>query len=300
MENKQNWFKHHRIYVVIFLCVIVYFIYWVGVNNGIFYFPDTSQSTAVAQDTWYYVNQNYQCVEAPNKYQSQYPYQNADACQKDVGTYCYSADPTCGGYAKQETFYYINSESQCVLAPHNPYSPMGKYGYLNQYENCVNDVGQPCYQNDNTCGGITTSSVAINGIAYKLVTTSELKQNSSVPGFANNTGGTGPESFVSIKGTISVILSEKSGTDLLVVIKTQDGPVLLSLNNLNPDTKESYGFSYAKFPEGTQVLVGGIYISGPTLLHIQDFEKFDAQLESMNLPADTQILVVTGNNVKAI
>jgi hypothetical protein len=105
---------------------------------------------------------------------------------------------------------------------------------------------------------------------------------------------------VSIKGTISVILSEKSGTDLLVVIKTQDGPVLLSLNNLNPDTKESYGFSYAKFPEGTQVLVGGIYISGPTLLHIQDFEKFDAQLESMNLPADTQILVVTGNNVKAI
>jgi len=265
-----------------------------GCNNS-----QNNTTTSSGATTWYYVNQNYQCVQAPQQYSDE------DQCQQAVGTSCESGDATCGNDEAKLSLYYINSSNKCVLAPHNPYSPIGNAGgSSNQQLACSKDVGQNCYVNDNTCGGAGNSdSVTMNGEAYKFATASDLIQNFSTPGFAGNVGS--GASLVAVKGTIKAIFPEASKDIYDVIINTGNGFVVSMQGTIDPNTKASNGFHASNFPVGAKVIAGGVFMgnnNGVTLKTLETDQQVagvpitDPKLASLNLPDNTPILVSVGSD----
>jgi hypothetical protein len=255
---------------------------------------------APAPGPWYYVDQNYDCVEAP------YQYRFENSCAQAVGTGCYENDPTCGGNAKEITLYYINSSGQCVVAPHNPYSPIsstGVGGIPAEEEACEQDVGQYCYPDDSTCDNAEAAgTIVLSGEPYTLVTASELVQNGSNPGpdaAAEGNPATSTAGLVAVEGTVTAIITAPPSTlpsgapsqNYDVIVNTADGYVVQAQggNNTFTNPPSNNGFNPTDFPVGTKVIVGGVFVGRNVTL--QEFVQTDPQLAAMNLPADTPILV---------
>ena len=276
MNEKKTWWQRQG---------------WIAIGGAVIllliisYALQTQQKAAIASvtgsgspsSTWYYVNKDYQCVQAGQ-------FQAEDQCQQAVGTQCSEGDPMCGGNAVKLNMYYIDSSNHCILAPNNPYSPIGgDGGKFSQDEACQKDVGQTCYENDVTCGGVgATGTVTIKGVVFTLATASQLKQSP-----LDLVG-----KLVAVNGTMVAAYPEKSGTVYDLVIQTKDnGLIVDTQGTVDPNTSASNGFQPADFPTGTKVLAGGAFMNTIT---VSALGQNDARLAAMNLPADTPLIFSEG------
>lgn len=274
-----------------------------GIFGVIYFLTSGSSNTGKSQQTlgpspsmWYYINSDLKCVQAPGLFS------NEDSCQNAVGTSCYSGDPTCENNNRTATLYYINSQNQCVVAPHNPYSITlsggQTAGILGEESNCQSDIGEPCYA-DSTCGGAgNPGMITIQGVAYKLVTVSELVKNANNPGFADSFGSTTSTlSMVAVQGTITNVFQEKGKIDYALIINTGNGSVIFNVGTIDINTNRPNGVDISAFPVGTKISAGGVFTGNVSL---QELISNVPQLGDIGLPANTPVILNAAGGIEVI
>jgi len=293
-ENSNKEAEEKKTRVALITLIIIVVIVAIGLISDSNHNTNNNQAQNTSGDSWYYLNKNYQCLKTTNNYQNQV------SCSRDTGTFCHDNDPTCGG-AKKLTFYYIDSTNHCVLAPHNPYSPLGRDldGQYAELDACMKDVGQYCYADDSTCGGAGTAGViTINGIAFKLVTPQELKQNINNSSSSDNGGDGGL--MVAVKGTIyDYRYDSASDMPYTLVINSNGDYVIVDVGNTNgfniPNISSFDIANFPKnFPKGTNVIAAGAFMNNLYLGYFSRLGVSDPDirwLESLGLPKNTPIIL---------